>query len=52
MNNYGTTDEVYVVEKIAGVSFGYKDARWYLVKWQGFDDPEWEREHLLKREEG
>ena len=32
VHNYGTTDEVYVVEKIVGV-FGYKDARWYQVKW-------------------
>ena len=30
--------------------FGYKDARWYLVKWQGYDELEWEREHLLKRD--
>ena len=49
VHNYGTTDEVYVVEKIVGV-FGYKDARWYLVKWQGFDESEWEREHLPKRD--
>ena len=49
IHNYATTDEVFVLEKIVGV-FGYKDARWYLVKWQGYDDPEWEREHLLQRD--
>ena len=49
IHNYATTDEVFVLEKIVGV-FGFKDARWYLVKWKGYDDPEWEREHLLQRE--
>ena len=39
---------MFVLEKIVGV-FGHKDARWYLIKWQGYDEPEWEREHLLKR---
>ena len=49
MLNYATTDEVFTVEKIVGV-FGHKDARWFLVKWQGYEDPEWELEHLLKRD--
>ena len=49
MLNYATTDEVFTVEKIVGV-FGHKDGRWFLVKWQGYEDPEWEREHLLKRD--
>ena len=49
VHNYATTDEVFVIEKIVGV-FGHKDARWYLVKWQGYNEPEWEREHLLQRD--
>ena len=47
--NYATTEEVFTVEEIVGV-FGHKDSRWYLVKWQGHEEPEWEREHLLKRD--
>ena len=49
VHNYNTTEEVFVLEKIVGV-FGHKNARWYLVKWQDYDDPEWEREHLLLRD--
>ena len=49
VHNYATTDEVFAVEKIVGV-FGHKDARWFQVKWEGYDEPEWEREHLLKRD--
>ena len=49
VHNYTTTDEVYVVEKIVGV-FGHKSSRWFQVKWEGYDAPEWEREHLLKRD--
>lgn len=47
--NYNTTEEVFVVEDIVGV-FGDVDARWFLVKWEGYEDPEWEREHLLTRD--
>ena len=43
VHNYATTDEVFTVERIVTV-FGHKDARWFLVKWQGYADPEWERE--------
>ena len=51
VHNYATTDEVFTIEKekIVGV-FGHKDDRWFLVKWEGYADPEWEREHLLKRD--
>ena len=49
IHNYDTTEEVFVFEKIV-VVFGYKEARWYLVKCQGYEEPEWEREHLLKRD--
>ena len=49
VHNYATTNEVFTIEKIIGV-FGHKDARWFLVKWQDYEDPEWEREHLLKRD--
>ena len=50
-HNYATTDEVYTMEDIVGV-FDIIEARWYLVKWQGYDVdvPEWERDHLLKRD--
>ena len=49
VHNYATTDEVFEIERIVNV-FGHKDARWFLVKWQGYEDPEWEREHLLTRD--
>ena len=47
--NYETTAEVYEVEDIIGV-FGEKTARWFLVKWAGYEKPEWERGHLLERD--
>ena len=28
----------------------HKDARFFLVKWEGYEEPEWKREHLLKRD--
>ena len=49
VHNYDTTDEVFAVEKIVGV-FGHKEARHFLVKWEGYEEPEWEREHLLLRD--
>ena len=30
--------------------FGRIEVRWILVKWEGYDKPEWEREHLLRRD--
>ena len=48
-HNYATTDEVYEVEDIVGV-FGSKDARWFNVKFKDYEQPEWEREHLLRRD--
>ena len=47
--NYDTTDEVYELERITDV-FGHIDNRWFLVKWKGYEDMEWEREHLLTRD--
>ena len=47
--NYDTTQEVFEVEKVVGV-FGHVDNRWLLVKWQGHQEPEWERQHLLERD--
>ena len=41
-----TTEEVYEVETIAGV-FGHVEVRFMFVKWTGYDEPEYEREHLL-----
>ena len=49
VHQYNTTDETYVVEDIVGV-FGRIEARWMLVKWEGYSEPEWEREHLLRRD--
>ena len=49
VHQYNTTDETYVVEDIVGV-FGRIEARWMLVKWEGYPEPEWEREHLLRRD--
>ena len=49
VHNYATTDEVFTIEQIVGV-FGHRDARWFLVKWEGYEEPEWEREHLLLRD--
>ena len=47
--NYVTTDEIYEVEDILNF-FGHIDNRWFLIKWRGYDNPEWEREHLLQRD--
>ena len=47
VHQYGTTDEYFPVEKIIGV-FGHKDSRWFLVKYEGCEKPEWSREHLLR----
>ena len=47
--NYDTTDDVYEIENITNV-FGHIDNRWFLVKWKGYDEMEWEREHLLARD--
>ena len=30
--------------------FGSKDARWFNVKFKDYEEPEWEREHLLRRD--
>ena len=49
VHTYGTTDEYYVVERIVGV-FGRLDQRWFLVKWEGYTEPEWERGRLLERD--
>ena len=35
--NYGTTDEIYEVEKIVDV-FGHASSRWFLVKWVGYEE--------------
>ena len=48
-HNYGTTDEVFEVEDIVDV-FGSNNARWFKVKWRDYEEPEWEREHLLRRD--
>ena len=47
--NYGTTSEVYEIEKIVGV-FDYVHSRWFLVKYKRYQTSEWSREHLLLRD--
>ena len=47
--NYNTTDKVYTVEKIVGV-FGHIRNRFYKVKYEGYPEPEWSREHLFRRD--
>ena len=47
--NYATTEEVFEVEDIVGV-FGRITSRWFLVKYAGYEAPEWSREHLLLRD--
>ena len=47
IHQYVVSDERFVIEDILKV-FGKKNARWYLVKWEGYDDPEWQRGHLLE----
>ena len=42
-----TTEEYYEVEKILDV-FGHVHPRWFLVKWRGYAESEWERGHLLE----
>ena len=37
------------MEEIVGV-FGHIEARWYLVKYAGYAEPEWSRGHLLERD--
>ena len=51
VHNDSTTDDVCTVENIVGV-FSHKDTRFFLriVKWEGYEEPEWEREYLLKRD--
>ena len=44
--NYDTTSEVYEIEKIVNV-FGYAHSRWFLVKYKGYEEPEWSRDCLL-----
>lgn len=31
--------------------FDRVEVRWILVKWEGCEEPEWEREHLLRCDE-
>jgi len=44
---YTATEERYVIEDILDV-FGKVEARWYLVKFEGYEKPEWQRGHLLE----
>ena len=47
--NYDATEEIFILDKIVGV-FGFKHSRWFKVKWRGYPEAEWEREHLLVRD--
>ena len=44
---YDTTEKYYVVEDIIG-AFGHISNRWYLVRWEGYEEPEWERGRQLE----
>ena len=44
-----TTDEVFTIRKNV-VVFDHVDASCFLVKWEGYDESKWEREHLLARD--
>lgn len=46
MYAYTATAEEYEVENIVGV-FGWRSNRWFLVKWVGYKESEWERAHIL-----
>ena len=37
---YAVTEERFVIEEILAV-FGKKEARWFLVKWEGYAEPEY-----------
>ena len=50
VHNYITTTEYFELEEIRGV-FGHQEARWFVVKWKGYEKPEWEREHLLHKDD-
>ena len=50
VHNYDTTDEYYyVVENIVDV-FGRIEQCWFLVKWERYEEPDWERERLLRKD--
>ena len=49
IHQYNTTEEVFTVEDIVGV-FGWLENRWLLVKWEGYEEPDWQPEHLLRRD--
>ena len=49
VHQYDTTDETFVVEELVGV-FDWVEVRWFLVKYEGYEEPEWSREHLLLRD--
>ena len=44
---YGTTEKRYEIDDIVG-GFGRREARWFLVKFTGYEEPEWQRGHLLE----
>ena len=47
IHQYTASEKRYEIEEIRDV-FGSIDARWFLVKWVGYDAPEWQRGHLLE----
>ena len=44
---YTASEERFTIEKILAV-FGQREVRWFLVKWEGHKEPEWQRGHLLE----
>ena len=47
--SYNATEEYFTVEKIVGV-FGRLGQRWFLVKFEGYPKPEWQRGRLLEQD--
>ena len=45
--NYATIEEVFEVQEQILDVFDRIGARWFLIKYVGYEDPEWNREHLL-----
>ena len=42
VHNYAATDQVFEVDAIINV-FGHIKTRWYLAKYAGYPEPEWNR---------
>ena len=50
IHDYNTSDEVFELEDITCV-FGLRNGRWFQVISVGHEKEDWEREHLLVRDD-